>query len=246
MTATLMGWAGPLFDGHQCSLGYAVADWIEANCCHGEGDIQGQPAQVDDEMLDHIVECYRIDPETGRRVFNEAVLSRPKGRAKSEVAAWIVVAEAFADCVRFDHWDDDGQPVGRAVVSPLIKCLATEEGQAGNTFKTVAYIASEWGKDNHPEIYGGASGARQYQSASAIYLPHGGEIRACTSGAASKDGGLESHVVADETHLYTCRSCAPCTRPSRGTSASGTTPTRGCSRPRRPTSPASSRCSRRR
>jgi phage terminase large subunit-like protein len=197
-----MGWSGPLFDGHQCSLGYAVADWIELFCCHGEGDIQGQPAQVDDEMLDHIVECYRIDPETGRRVYTEAVLSRPKGRAKSEIAAWIVVAEAFADCVRFDRWDADGQPIGRGVVSPLIKCLATEEGQAGNTFKTVAFIAGEWGKDNHPEVFGGASGSRQYQSASAIYLPHGGEIRACTAGAASKDGGLESHVVADETHLY--------------------------------------------
>ena len=133
-----MAWAGPLFDGHVCSLGYAVADWIESFCCHGEGDIQGRPAQIDSEMLDHIVDCYRIDPATGRRVYNEAVLSRPKGRAKSEIAAWICVAEAFADCVRFSHWDEDGQPVGRAVTSPLIKCLATEESQAGATFKTVA------------------------------------------------------------------------------------------------------------
>jgi phage terminase large subunit-like protein len=181
----------------------SVCDWIEAHCCHGEGDIQGQPAQVDPEMLDHIVECYRIDPDTGRRLYNEAVLSRPKGRAKSEIAAWVALAEAFADCVRFSHWDEDGQPVGRRVVSPLIKCLATEEGQAGNTFKTIAYIASEWGQEHHPEVYGGATGARQYQSASAIYLPHGGEIRACTAGSASKDGGLESHVVVDETHLFT-------------------------------------------
>jgi hypothetical protein len=196
-----MGWAGPLFDGHVCSLGYAVADWIEAYCCHGEGDIQGQPAQVDAEMLDHIVECYRLDPITGRRVWNEAVLSRPKGRAKSEVAAWVVAAEAFAP-VRFDGWDADGQPVGCPVVSPLIKCLATEEGQAGNTFKTVAFIAADWGADAHPDVFGGVSGVRQYQSASAIYLPYGGEVRACTSGSASKDGGLESHVVADETHLY--------------------------------------------
>jgi phage terminase large subunit-like protein len=197
-----MGWTGPLFDGHVCSLGYAVADWIEANCCHGEGDLQGQPARIDAEMLDHIVECYRIDPQTGRRVFNEAVLSRPKGRAKSEIAAWVALAEAFSDCVRFSYWDEDGQPVGRGVTSPLIKCLATEEGQAGNTFKTIAYIASEWGKEHRPEVYAGASGARQYQSASAIYLPHGGEIRACTAGSASKDGGLESHVVVDETHLF--------------------------------------------
>lgn len=194
-------WAGPLFEGHVCSIGYAVVDAIEEYMCHGEGDVQGRPAQVDDEMVDHIVECYRIDPVTGRRVFNEAVLSRPKGRAKSEVAAWMATAEAFLP-VRFDGWDADGQPVARPVTSPLIKCLATEEGQAGNTFKTIAFIAGEWGQDNYPEIYAGAGGVRKYQSASAIYLPQGGEIRACTSGSASKDGGLESHVVADETHLY--------------------------------------------
>ena len=196
-----MGWAGPLFDGHECSLGYLVADWIREYCCHGEGDIQGQPAQIDSEVLDHIVEAYAIDPVTGRRLRNEVVFSRPKGRAKSEVAAWIADAEAFGP-VRFDGWDADGQPVGRPITAPLIKCLATEEGQAGNTFKTIAFIAAEWGQDVHPDIYAGVGGARQYQSATALYLPHGGEIRACTAGSASKDGGLETHVVADETHLF--------------------------------------------
>jgi phage terminase large subunit-like protein len=194
-------WAGPLFPGHVCSVGYEVIDAIQANMCHGEGDIQGRPAVVDDEMADHIVECYRIDEVAGRRVNNEVVLSRSKGRAKSEIAAWVAVAEAFFPC-RFDGWNADGQPVARPVTSPLVKCLATEESQAGNTFKTVAYIAGEWGQDEHPEIYGGVSGIRAYQSASAIYLPHGGEVRACTSGSASKDGGLESHVVVDESHLY--------------------------------------------
>lgn len=194
-------WAGPLFDGHICSVGYEVLDWIHEYACHGVGDIQGQPLDLDDEMRDHIVEAYRIDPVSGRRVYNEAVLSRPKGRAKSEIAALVVCAEGFGP-VRFDGWNADGQPVARPVNSPLIKCLATEEGQAGNTFSTVAFIAGDWGKDVHPDIYGAASGVRQYQSATAIYLPHNGEIRACTSGAASKDGGLETHVVADETHLY--------------------------------------------
>ena len=104
--------------------------------------------------------------------------------------------------MRFDGWNADGLPVGKPVTSPLIKCLATEESQAGNTFENAAFIVSDWGADTHPDVYGGASGVRQYQSASAIYLPHGGEIRACTSGAASKDGGKETHVVADETHLY--------------------------------------------
>lgn len=194
-------WAGPLFEGHACSLGYEVYDWIKDHCCHGPGDVQGAPIEHDDEWLNFLVAAYRLDPATGRRIVDEAILSRPKGRAKSELAGWIVVAEAFGP-VRFDRWDDDGQPAGRPVVSPLIKCLATEESQAGNTFENVTYIVTSWGRDAHPELYAGVSGARQYQSATALYLPHGGEIRACTSGSASKDGGKETFVVADETHLY--------------------------------------------
>lgn len=187
------------------TLGFLVADWIEAFCCHGPGDVQGEPITLDDEVLRFLAEMYRLDPVTGVRVYDEGVFSRPKGRAKSEVAGLIGVAEALSDVVRFDGWDADGQPVGRAVRSPLLKCLATEESQAGNTFENIAFIAAEWGPDVHPDIYKGVSGARQYQSATALYLPQGGEIRASTAGSASKDGGKETFVVADETHLYVLR-----------------------------------------
>lgn len=192
------------FAGQVPSLGYAVVDWIEAHCCHGEGDIMGEPARVDDEMFDFVVEAYRIDPRTGRRVYRESVLSRAKGRAKSELAAWLCIVEALGPC-RFDSWGDDGQPVAKPVTSPLVKVLATEEGQSGNTFATVAYICAEWGPEHHPDVYAATSGARRYQSATAIYLPHGGEIRACTAGAASKDGGKETFAVLDESHLYVTR-----------------------------------------
>ena len=194
-------WSGPLFEGHVCSLGYEVLDWIHAYCCHGPGDVQGEPLDYDDEIRDFIIECYRIDPVTGRRVYREAVLSRPKGRAKSEIAGMVVCAEALAP-VRFSGWGADGQPVGRPVASPLIKCLATEESQAGNTFENAAYVLGEWGPDVHPDVFAGTGGVRKYQSATAVYLPGGGEVRACTSGAASKDGGKETFVVPDESHLY--------------------------------------------
>jgi hypothetical protein len=191
----------PEWDGQVCSLGYDVIDWIEAYCCHGPGDVQGKPVTLDDEMASFVVRAYEIDRRTGRRKIDRAVLSRPKGRAKSEVAGFIATAEAFGP-VRFDGWSSDGQPVGRPVTSPLIKCLATEESQAGNTFENAAFIVCDFGRDAHPDVFGGASGVRQYQSATAIYLPHGGEMRATTSGAASKDGGKETFVVPDETHLY--------------------------------------------
>lgn len=191
----------PEWEGQVCSLGYDLIDWLETYCCHGPGDVQGQPVEIDAEMATFIVRAYELDRRTGRRKIDRAVLSRPKGRAKSEIAGLIATAEAFGP-VRFDGWSADGQPVGRPVLSPLIKCLATEESQAGNTFENAAFIISDWGRDQHPDIYGGASGVRQYQSATAIYLPGGGEMRASTSGSASKDGGKETFVVPDETHLY--------------------------------------------
>lgn len=191
----------PLFDGHVCSLGYEVLDWIHAYCAHGPGDVQGEPLDYDDEIREFIIECYRLDPNTGRRLYREAILSRPKGRAKSEIAGMVVVAEALGP-VRFDGWDADGQPVGKPVRSPLIKCLATEESQAGNTFENAAFVLGDWGPDEHPDIYAGVGGVRRYQSASAVYLPGGGEVRASTSGSASKDGGKETFVVPDESHLY--------------------------------------------
>lgn len=196
-------WAGPLFDGHVCSLGYGIVDWLQAYACHGPGDAEGDPLNfaADPQVEAFIVQAYELDPETGRRKHSKVVYSAPKGRAKSETAGLLGVAEALAE-VRFDGWDADGQPASRPVRSPFIRCLATEEKQAGNTFANIAFIMGEWGQDNHPEIYGGITGAKQYQSATNLYLPGGGEARSSSSGSASKDGGKETFLVPDEIHLY--------------------------------------------
>jgi hypothetical protein len=48
---------------------------------------------------------------------------------------------------------------GRApVTSPLLKCLATEESQAGNTFENIAFIAAEWGPGRSPRDLRGRQG----------------------------------------------------------------------------------------
>lgn len=200
-----MPWVDP-GDGRICSLGYGVVDWLTEYACHGPGDVQGDPLDFtnDPEVEDFIIRAYELDPLTGRRKKSKVVYSAPKGRAKSETAGLLGVAEALAE-VRFDGWDADRQPVGRPVRSPFIRCLATEENQAGNTFQNIAYVMSEWGPDVHPDIYGGITGAKQYQSATALYLPDGGECRSSSSGAASKDGGKETFLVPDEIHLYVLR-----------------------------------------
>jgi phage terminase large subunit-like protein len=173
------------------TLGIVVVEWIEEYLVHGPGDVQGQRIQLDDEQVGFILRAYAIDAR-GRRLVRRATYSRPKGRAKSELAAMIVCAEALAP-VRFDGWDAHGLPVGRPVQSPFIPCVATEENQAGNTYGAVEYMLAE----------GAVADVRGLDvGKTRTFVPGGGEIRAISAKASSKDGGKETFVNFDETHLY--------------------------------------------
>ena len=181
------------------TLGPVVCDWIETYLCHGPGDVQGEPLVLDDEYRSFIWKAYELWPRdhvlAGRRVFQRAFLSRPKGRAKSELAGAIGCAEALAP-VRFDGWDARGLPVGRPVTSPIVKCYATEETQAGNTFENCYYMLSE---GDAADVYDLDVGITR------IFIPGGGSIQTATAAAGSKDGGKETFCVFDETHLWASR-----------------------------------------
>lgn len=195
------------------TLGHQVVDWIEHFLCHGPGDVEGDVLEVDDEIATFISWCYRVHPKghdlEGRMLVQRAILSRPKGRAKSEIAGAIACAEALGP-VRFDHWAEDGEvsywgyeylegdPVGRPVRSPYIRCLATEEDQSGNTYDNVVTMLTE---GEASEEFGLKMGKEV--GLTRVFLPDGGEITPSTSSSAAKDGGKESFAVADETHLYT-------------------------------------------
>ncbi|MFD9276924.1 Terminase [Streptomyces mirabilis] len=174
---------------------------IEEFLCHGPGDVVGEPIELDDEFYAFIVKAYRLDPVTGRRLYRRAFLSRAKGRAKSEIAGMLVCAEALFP-VRFDGWDANGDPVGRPVKSPFIRCLATEEGQSGNTYDNVSTML-EYLIEHHGDDFPGIDIGKSAQSSSRIILHHQrGEITPSTASSAAKDGGKETFAVFDETHLY--------------------------------------------
>ncbi|MEV0823842.1 terminase TerL endonuclease subunit [Nonomuraea rubra] len=181
-------WTAP-----QHSLGYQVIDWIEAYLVHGPGDVQGQPIDLDREYSRFIVDAYEVTG-SGRRRVNRAFLSRSKGRAKSELAGMVGCAEALGP-VRFDGWDAHGQPVGRPITYPYIRCLATEESQAGNTYDNIYYMLTEGPViDEYPGLD---------VNLGQVNLPDGGKIVPSTASSASKDGGKETLAIFDETHLYT-------------------------------------------
>ena len=177
------------------SLGFSAIDWIETYLCHGIGDIAGEPVILDDEFASFLLRCYQLDSE-GRRVVRRSFLSRPKGRAKSEFAAMIACFELLGPS-RFSHFDSDGTPVGKPVKFPFIRCMATEENQAANTYQNVTYMLAHL-KEHH---------GSQFQNVdiglTRILLPNGGELVPSTASSSSKDGGKESFVVFDETHIYT-------------------------------------------
>jgi hypothetical protein len=200
-------------DGHDRhrSLGWLATWWIETFCVHGPGDVIGQPVHLTDEYTGFIVDCYALDAR-GRRLYDSAFLSRPKGCNKSGLAADLVMFEAFGPA-RFAGFADGGEtyefmgrtytyapgePMGKPVTSPFIRIMATEEEQAGNVFAAVYLNLT----DDAAPLFRYAQAYGLNVNKKGVVLPSGGEIRPSTSGSASKDGGIETYAVFDETHLY--------------------------------------------
>lgn len=201
--------------GHTRKRSLSVSlEWIERHCVHGPGDVQGQAVAQGDEVAGLILDCYTLGLD-GRRLYDSVFYSRPKGCDKSGLGARFVLLEALGPC-RFDGWAVEGdayycsdhgcpcgwvyeyqvgEPMGKPVKVPFIRVMATEEGQTGNIYDTVYYNLTD---DDAPlsKIAGLNPGLTR------VFLPGGGEIRPSTASSSSKDGGKETFIVFDETHLY--------------------------------------------
>lgn len=197
----------PPYHDRSRSLGDLATAWIEYFVAHGPGDVQGQTVELDQELYELNLDVYALDSK-GRRHCDSVFFSRAKGRDKSGHAGRLVLFEAFGPA-RFAGfarggevftWRDfryeyaPGEPMGKTVTYPFIRCLATEENQAGNTYDNVYYNLTEG-----PLGEGLPSNAA---GITRVNLPGGGQIIPSTASNASKDGGKESFVVFDETHLY--------------------------------------------
>lgn len=193
------------------SIGPLGVAWIEYFVLHGPGAVQGQPIQLGDEYAGYVVDCYALD-HAGRRLYDHSFLSRPKGTNKSGLGAMLALFEALGPArfagyakggeVYEDPWGlgfryvyEPGEPMGKHVHVPIIRIMATEEGQTGNVYDTIFYNLTD-DEALLSQIPGIDPGRTR------IYLPFGGEIIPSTASSASKDGGRETFVVFDESHLY--------------------------------------------
>jgi hypothetical protein len=205
-------------DRHQ-SLGWLATAWMEHFVVHGPGAVQGQPVTHGDEYTGFIVDCYAVSehPSNNHMRYDSAFLSRPKGCDKSGLGARLALFEAFGPC-RFadwakggeifrDPWDlgfvyryAPGEPMGKPCTAPMIRCMATEEEQTGNVFDTVYFNLTD--DEYEPPL---SFIPNVDANLGKIFLPHGGDIRVSTASSSSKDGGKETFVVFDETHIYTAK-----------------------------------------
>jgi phage terminase large subunit-like protein len=181
------------------TLGGQVCDWIEAHLVHGPGDVLGEPATILDEIRLFLYRAYEVYPRghelEGRRRFKRAALSRRKGFAKTEIAAWVAIAELDPTApVRFDGWDAQGEPVGRPVRDPYIPMVAyTEEQTADLAYAAVYEILAHSPLADSYDI-----GLERITHATAP-----GKLVALASAPSARDGARTTFQHFDETHRFT-------------------------------------------
>jgi phage terminase large subunit-like protein len=207
---------GPARRDRNCSLGWLAIEWIEALVLHGAGDVVGEITELTDDQVEFIVDIYCLakpgEEDEGRRLATEVLWLAPKGSDKSGFAAKILLFEAMGPC-RFAGWAEGGEvyrdpwglgfeyvyepgePMGKPVSNPSIRMLATSEDQTFNTYETARYNCKEG-------PLAGAMNNADDAGLSRIKLPDGGDILPSSSGGRSKDGGRETCVVVDESHLF--------------------------------------------
>lgn len=194
------------------SLGRLANWWMTNFVVHGRGGVTGMPVVHGAEMEDFIYYCYALD-ENGDRFHDSAFYSRPKGSDKSGLAARLALFEACGPN-RFSGFAKGGEvyeflgrqftylpgePMGERIKSPLVRIMATEEEQTGNTFDSIYYNLHP---DNDTPLSQLNAYAGMVVNKGHIKLPWDGEIVISTATGASKDGGLETFCVFDESHRY--------------------------------------------
>ncbi len=192
-----MPWRGPEVPGEFPTLGYVVADYIEAMCAIPDRHVRGEPFRLSDQQLEHLLWEYRLWPDaqvdldrpSAPFVYVGNVLVRSQKWGKGPFSAARICAQAGGP-VLFAGWNADGDPVGMPWPSPRIQVSAVSEDQTKNIWRSllpmIAYGAiSDWIEDTG-----------QHE----IYLPNGGLIERVTSSAISRLGAITHYVEQDETH----------------------------------------------
>lgn len=196
-----MPWRGPSHDEPKefPSLGYLVADYIEAGCAIPDGDRAGEPFVLTDEQLRFLLWHYRLRPDavviptkpSAPFVYRRSQLVRPQKWGKGPLAAAIICAEADGP-VLFDGWDANGDPVGRPWATPWIQVTAVSEDQSANIWRALVPMIEQ----------GNITADMPDTGETRVNLPGGGRIEPVTASARSRLGQRITFAVQDQTESW--------------------------------------------
>ena len=192
-----MPWRGAEHPGEFPTLGFAVADWIEAHCVVPDGDRAGEPFRLTDEQLRFVLAHYRLRPDASEQSAGDAwqyrrsMLVRPQKQGKGPLAAALVCAEAVGP-VLFAGWDAAGEPVGRPWATPWIQLAASSEDQVANVYRALLPMIQE----------GPLADVIPDTGLTRINLAGGGFIEPVTAEGRSRLGQRITFAVHDEPHSW--------------------------------------------
>lgn len=151
-----------------------------------------------DEQVRKIVHAYRLDPDTGQRVYRRGQFMGPKGCGKSPEAAKFAVAELAGDVLP-DGWDSDGEPVGRpwAQPTPLVQIAAVSLDQTDNTYGALLELLGENDGQAADTLGLDPGDTRTVRRSN-----HRARIDKVTASAGAREGQPVVFAVLDETHLW--------------------------------------------
>lgn len=188
-----MPWRGPEHVGEFPTLGYLRASWIQEHCVIPDGEFAGEPFLLTDEMLGFLLWFDRLDPITGRFVYDRgAQLVRPQKWGKGPFAASIICSEAAGPVV-FAGWDANGEPVGKPWPTPWVQAAAISEGQTDNVWFSLLPMIE----------LGSLKNSIWDTGQTRINLPNGGRIEPPTSSALSRLGQRVTFVAQDQAESWT-------------------------------------------
>lgn len=199
------------------TLGFLVADWIEAHCIVPDGFRKGDPFVMYDWQLWCTANHYRVQPAARLGQLAPAFHSRrsqviaPQKTGKGPWAASIICVEAVGPALfggwaeGGERWDcrdhgcgcgwvfdyEPGDPMGMQWPTPLIQLLATSEDQVDNVYRPLQSMAKN-----------GPLAEQMRAGEEFIRLPNDGRIDVVTSSAQSRLGNPVTFALQDESGLY--------------------------------------------
>ena len=134
----------PEHPGEWPTLGWEALEWMSEMLAQPDCP-EYRPLVLTREQAQFVLDYYRLDPVTGRRVVRRGVLSRAKGWGKSPIVGGLGALEALGPVVP-DGWDADGRPVGKPwseVRTPLVQFAALNEDQTRNAYDPLLEMLRE-------------------------------------------------------------------------------------------------------